>query len=474
LNKSTGRWLGTLLAAALFSFAALPPRAARGEDAEEVPVLGGKASTKELPDGTELDALAAKAPRELAGLAKSMKEALAKAAEHGAGVFPSFAYTAAVGLAVVPDAGLVFTRGSFESFLKIRAADESAIREHGERCRLVAMLLERRTPSDTIRLAAAFGRLAHAWSAFLDQQPVRAAKVIEAATTVQSANAGLPVKTWHAFVQAAVLHGATDAQIAAWADGEIARLIAAAPADPAAKRMAAYRDLARAYTLAVKNDKEAGAAMTKALLPLVPEEAIAADDGAFVRLYNNSVTASRRAKLPVKAPYRTKKATSTSGLVVFELPRHTGWIWQRGDGNQDDASWVRDRGASGKTEIHVWKYKTTTDYHQSDGKVIGGDNLGGRLKSDFEDDKASLVKVRRASPAVGKISRGLPSSRGYEVAGTDAQGTECLFQEWFFKSDVQRSMLNISVRREGKDVEDDPEIDFILETMTEPEAPKSK
>lgn len=106
------------------------------------------------------------------------------------------------------------------------------------------------------------------------------------------------------------------------------------------------------------------------------------------------------------------------------------------------------------------------------GKVIGGDHVGGRLKSEFEKDKASLHKVKRATSAVGKLSRGVPDSRGHEVRGEDRVGKVFWFREWFYKSDVTRSVINVSLRREGLVLDVDPEIEAMLDPIDEVGEPK--
>jgi hypothetical protein len=175
----------------------------------------------------------------------------------GGGAIKSFPNVSAVALALVPDAALAFHRTSFESLLTIRAKDRGKIDLHVARCLVVAILLEPRTQqTDAIRLAAAFGRLAHAWARIVARAPVDSAKVVAAAATVQSvaAPAGLSPKAWNAFGEAALLHGDLHAAVGAWAKAEIARQVQANPADPAVLRTVAFRALVAALRPARKDD----------------------------------------------------------------------------------------------------------------------------------------------------------------------------------------------------------------------------
>ena len=89
------------------------------------------------------------------------------------------------------------------------------------------------------------------------------------------------------------------------------------------------------------------------------------------------------------------------------------------------------------------------------------------MKQFFDDDKASVGKVKKASPSIGKLSKTISPLKGYEVRGEDSGGFEKWYREWYFQPSRSKDyVLNVSLRREGMLLVDDAEIEFILDSMT--------
>lgn len=458
-------WSALLLVGALLAGGVSYPRVACAEE-EDIPLLPGSDPDKPLP-GT--DVLEAQQPKD-ADKERMLEQAVKwveLSSRFGASQVEGFDNRMAVQFAVVPEAALTLTRGIFVNMKAIHKA-EGNLGPLADGCLVVAILLDRRKDqTDEIKLASAFGRLAHTWGRSLTGDPVDGSRVAAAASLVQTNAGDEPVSrpTWLAFVQAALKGSIVSPTLAAWVDAEVARLAAESPESQDMTRLAVMRDLVQAMRLTIAADKAGPAALTKVLVALAPEPAIRTDDSELTGLYNQAISTARRLKVSVKASYRSSKATSSTGLVTFEYPRAMGWVHVPGDGDQVEGTWLRDLGKREQTTISIRKYLFTMDYVDADGKRIGGDNIGGRMKKELRDDQAKMKKVRRVKDNLAKISRGLPDVRGYELRGENEDGTEGWHREYFFKAEAKAACVNISVRREGQALVEDPEIEFILDSM---------
>jgi hypothetical protein len=438
---------------------------------EKVPLLPGQEEPLTLPTTEQLETLAAKIGKARRPEAFRDAELLVAGLRRYGGAGAKQADGAALTvLACVPEAALDFARRTFHVLPAIWTVDPGTLAGFGERCRLLAMLLERRaTVEGETAMAAALARLLHAWTHALAGEHFDTSRVEPSAVVVRSATGPAPVEPamWQTFVHALSLPAAACPRLGAWLDAEIARLADANVGEKPMRLLNLARALGKAIRSADMEEKGAAALLAGLLPPLEPADALPQGDPTLAGLYNRAVTRARLVKAPVKSPYRTSRQRASSGILEFDLPVGTGWTHVPGDSDQDEGAWIRDEGIRERATLQVWKYSTSTDYVDDEGKVIGGDNVGGRLKSYFESDKASLRKVQRATMAVGRLSKGVPDSRGYEVRGDGGSGLMRWYREWYYKSDVRRSVINISLRREGIVLDPDPELDAILDSMTE-------
>lgn len=469
-STSTGGW-ARCLGALVVLVVSGAPGAWPEEGGEDVPLLPGEKAPLALPSTEQLEQAAAKLSE--AAKRQGMEEAaatLASMRRSGASAAAPVSGVRLVAYAAHPEAALRLVRGSFETLPETWALDPRALTAHGERCRLLAMLLERRAKVEgEVAFAAAFGRLVHAWSIALAGDYVNAPRLAAAGATLEALPDAQRIEDarWAAFLRGLAYPAAADPSVGGWVDAQTKRLEARGIGEQPLRLLGVARALGKAMRAADMEEKGAAAALTQALTPLAAPEALPATDTHLVGLYNHALTRARSLKLPLKLEYRTRRALTASGLLELALPIGCGWVESGRRSDQDDGCWIRDRDIRDHVTLQVWKYSTSTDYVDDDGKVIGGDNVGGRLKSFFEADKASLRKVKRATAAVGRLSRGVPDSRGYEVRGEDEVGLMHWFREWYYKSEVRRSVINISMRRKGIVLEPDPELEAILESMVE-------
>lgn len=466
-------WLQTLVCVFLSLVGAVPaPARAEEEEEERVPLLRDETQPMDLPATEQLEQAAR-------ALDQRSKEEGLRGADLAVTQLSTFG---GAGLGLL-DAKRLVAYGADEAaalrlargvFLAVRRAwlvDPGTVRDLGEHFQVLAMLLERRAKVEgTVALAAAFARLVHAWTEGLTEGYVPDARRLAAAADVVR-GAGeqdrVPPSDWLAFLRGLAYGAAAHPAVGAWLDAETRRAQEQQVGEAPLRLLGIARALGNAMRAADMEDKTAGPLLTAALTPLAAADALPDKDFHLIGLFNQSLTRARRLKLPLKLSYRTRRERTRSDLLAVEVPLGCGWRSYPGDGDQDDGSWVRDRGVRDHVKLQVWKYSTSTDYVDDDGKVIGGDNVGGRLKSFFESDKASLRKVKRATAAVGTLSRGVPRSRGYEVRGEDDVGVTHWFREWYYKSDVRRSVINVSLRRKGIVLDPDPEIEAMLESITE-------
>jgi hypothetical protein len=467
---------GVLLAAGMSS-----PRAACAAEEEDIPLLPGSDPDKPLPEQDELEKQQPK-DEDKSQTVELVEKWLAFLPRVGAGVVEGFDNRQAKKFAVVPEAALKLTRGTFENMVAIhKASAENDLSKFGplaDGCLVVAILLDRRKEqTDEIKLGSAFGRLAYTWGHSLLGERVDGVKVEAAAKTVQALASAAPVSrpTWLLFVTGLLKGSIVSPTLGPWVDAEVGRLVQEAPESKDMARMATVRDLVRAMRLAAGGDKAvAGPVLTKVLLPLAPEEAIRKEDTELTSLYNQGISSARRLKVPIKASYRTAKTKSSSNLVAFEFPRGSGWVHNPGDGDTNEGTWVRDNGKREKTTIQIIKFLFKFNYIDEDGKPLGGSNVGGRLKKEFKDAQSKMSKVKKAVDSIGKMSNGIPSSRGFEIRGSGTEADDLWYRDWFFKSEHKEAVLWVAVHRAGKALEPDPEIDFIIESMEEPTPPKGK
>ena len=256
----------------------------------------------------------------------------------------------------------------------------------------------------------------------------------------------------------------------AWAYRELVRLADDHPNDEKLQWFATQAALARAID-SVESDPKGAKATLKRLLPqLAAPDAIPVGNTADIGRYNRAVTAARKLKLKVKAPYRTKPARTLSALLEMDIPIGTGWKRQPVSGDQEDLEWKRVGPGATITILRVWKYDTDTDYKSSDGTVVGGDNVGGRRKMFLESAQNEMRKIRRSKPKIRACSRHLVKVSGFEVRGVTPKGNELRVREWYFKTKKRHGhALNICAREYGEVGKSDPETDFILSTMREPD-----
>ena len=474
------RWSALLVVGVLLATGLTSPRTARAGEEEDIPLLPGSDPDKPLPEQDKLES--AKPSAEDIAEQKDLAEKwVAFTPRGGAAQVQGFDNRQAAKFAVVPEAALILTRGVFENMVAIHKASlESGADKLGpfmDGCLVVAILLDRRKEqTDEVKAGAAFGRLSYVWGHSLMGERIDNVKIAGAAAVVQGlTSAPVPRAAWLQFVGAALKGSVSSPTVGAWVDAEVSRLVKESPESKDMVRLATVRDIVMAQRAARTGDKAvAGPLLTKVLLALAPEEAIRKEDTELVGLYNHTVTAAKRLKVIVKAPYRTSKAKSSTNMVAFEYPKATGWVHEPGNGDQNEGTWVRNNGAREKTTIQIWKYDFRFNYRDVDGKVLGGDNIGGRLKKEFREAQAGMTKVKRAVDSLPKISNGIPSSRGYEVRGSGTEADDLWWKEWFFKADGKMFAMVVSVRRAGKALEVDPEIEFILDTMEEPTPPKGK
>jgi hypothetical protein len=90
----------------------------------------------------------------------------------------------------------------------------------------------------------------------------------------------------------------------------------------------------------------------------------------------------------------------------------------------------------------------------------------------WDPKAARLAQEHGADKGVQRLGLVREAARGCEVRGHDDAGLEPWYREWFYKSDVRRVAVNVSLRREGTLLEDDPEIEAMLDSMVEVAPPK--
>jgi hypothetical protein len=474
--STTWAWRSSalLLAGVLLAAGMSYPRAACAAEEEDIPLLPGSDPDKPLPEQDELEKQQPK-DEDKNETMDLVEKWLAFLPRVGANVVEGFDNRQAKRFAVVPAAAVKLTRGVFENMVAIHKAsmenDASKFGPLADGCLVVAILLDRRKEqTDEIKAGAAFGRLAYVWGHSLMGARVDNVKIAEAATVVQglaAAPVGRP--TWLAFVQAALKGSVSSPTVGAWVDGELSRLMKESPDSKDMVRLGILRDLVLAQRLAATGDKAAAApVLTKALLALAPEEAIRKEDVELVGLYNNTVTAAKRLKVPVKAPYRTVKAKSSSNYIAFEYPRGTGWVHESGDGDIYEGKWTREAGGE-KTMIQIRKFDFRKIYSEGSGAKIAGDTIGGRMKHEMEQAQEGMSKVKKASDSAPRLAK--IASKAFEVRGTGTEAPDISHRGWFFKADGKLFCVAITVHRTGKALEPDAELEFILDSMEEP-APK--
>ena len=464
------RWILPVLAWAILG--AIPAPLATAEEDEPVPRLGQPGDDDPLPDADWIEKCATAYAPQKAQFLESARNFIVAGQMGGRPGATPFERKTAVAFGSLPACGLYFNRRTFEELRAIHAKQPESLEPQMARCLLIAMVLERtREQTDEVRVGAAYGRLVGAWGRLLLGKDPNGRNVVEAVQTVLELAGSQPVPkaALAAFLGAAASEGAGGPALRELAGREIDRLAKEHPDDPAWARATLARDLRRAIQLAAHEDKTAGAALTTLLTRLAPSAAVSSDEPELIGLYNHAVTAARRLKLPVKAPYRAREQRTTCGSLSFDVPLHTGWTSKVAEGDQAVSWWVRDRGVTNESTLRVWKYSTSVDYVDDEGKTIGGDNVGGRAKSFYESDRAAISRVRKASPTIGKLSKTITAAKGYEIRGENEIGLELWFREWYFKpSKAKDRVINVSLRRTGVVLEDDPEIEFILESMREP------
>ncbi|MCC7140040.1 MAG: hypothetical protein IT460_16590 [Planctomycetes bacterium] len=470
-TKRRARWLGawvTLGVVAAVLSAGVGAALAGEPEAEALPNIVGEPLPLLTPD--EMEAwIAQQAPR-TDGTLDYVKECVRGALEKGPPGCGSFGNHMARVVAATLPAAAYLGRASFEHAEAIFAKDPANAEAYFVRPLAVAVLLgQRKDQTPEVVEAAAYARLAHAWSRFLAGVDVDSVRVVQAAQAVGAATSAPPPDAWARFVRAALRASAlrSDDRLARWAEGERDRLAKAAPDDPAWKPSVGDA-LAKAVRLAEYEEAGAAAALKAVLLAPETVAAVSADRG-LAGLFNRAVTRARALKLGLKVGYVTDERRTASGVLAFDVPRACGWKPQEVDGEQEEGTWVRDRGVSDLSELRVWKYSTSVDYVGEGGKTIGGDNVGARMRKYFEADKASLVKTKKATPTIARLSKRVPDGRGYEVRGEDDLGHDVWYREWYFKPEGSPGfVVVVSMRREGVILDPDPEIDAILESMREP------
>ena len=467
--RSAIGWILPLLGWAWLTSVPAPSAAA---DEEPVPRLGQPGDDEPLPDADAIERYAtAYAPQERQ-LLNHARNFIVPGHMGGPPGSPPFDRKLAVAFGSLPVCGHDWNLRTFEQLRAIHAQEPAALEPQMNRCLLIAMVLERtREQTSQVRVAAAYGRLVGAWGRLLLGKDPDGPHVAEGIRTIVELAEGhpFPKASFAAFLGAIATADTGASELRELADHESVRLAKENPNDPAWVQASLARDLRAAIQLATREDKTAGPVLTALLTRLAPAAAVPPNDPELVGLYNHAVTAARRLKLPVKAPYRTREQRTSCGSLAFDVPLHTGWVQKATEGNQAVAWWVLSRGVTNETTLRIWKYSTSVDYVDDEGKTIGGDNVGGRAKSFYESDRATISKVRKASPSIGRLSKTIAATKGYELRGEDDVGIELWYREWYFKpSKAKDRVINVSLRRTGVALEDDPEIEFILESMREP------
>lgn len=438
---------------------------------EKIPKLGGPDSGKPLPDAAALDALEKSYGSKREGHMDYVNRCLQSLAERGGNGASSFGRAMAIQCGAFPECGLRFNAGVFALVPRLFRSGHAPAREQLDKALVIAMLLERRTnQNDTVLLGAAYGRLADAWGRLLMNQPMDGVGVRAAAETVVAFEDkhAIPGDPWREFLTA--MARSKDPSISEWTRTEIARVAKAHPNDITYRRLRIIGDITQAVTLSQYEPKEAKPLLKSLLEALRPGGSQEVDGEALAGAYNQAVTASRRIGLRTKATYRTRTVRSSKGHVLFELPIGTGWRSNKVDGDQEDGEWIKPIQNGGEIVLRIWRYSTSTDYEDSYGKVIGGDNVGARAKAFFESAKAEMRKVKKVKAKLRSPSRALRKTRGFEVFGAVEDGETLRIREWYFKTENVRGwMMNVCARETavaGQESED-PELKHALSTLRE-------
>ena len=461
--RRLARGVGVALALCVGSVASV-----RGED-DGTPVPH-PATAENLPDAAELDAHAASgcaSDDDLRALLGQLRQAVL---EQGASRVRELDRTEVMSFAVRPVIALELARATFEDLPAIRQRDPGGAQGYVEKVGLVGKALARRkaTPEGTVAIALfrvdaqldrALGKL---------EPDLAELKAASAELRKQPALLGIGATRWATTWMAAAKAAAPTAGFSAWVSAEVAFVLKQNPKETALANEAAWFDLRWSSAEMETDPKAAGPALVRALAAFAAPDAIPAKDRELVTLYNGAIGAARAAGLTTKAKYVTATIKSSRGLLTAEVPAYTPWEAGRVDGDQEVWKLTRIGSASGGVVITVYKYSVRTDYVDDEGKVIGGDNIGARMKQAFDAWKSQVDKVKKIAPNSGKVSKGIPAGRGFEVRGRDEDGDEFRAREWYWKGELHSNhVFNLTVLQTGGDLDRDAEVELFLESLRE-------
>jgi hypothetical protein len=475
-----GRWL-VALAVATFLLLGMRVGVAGDDDSyEPIPDIPDGNNDTDEPDADTLDKWDHE-QKDRIGWMTYVRDRVAGVIARGGDDAKQFQRRNVFRVAALTECALVFARESFQAVPTIVAKDWFAAPLYFDKVLAVSILLDRRHehPPES-RLAAAYGQLAHAWSEIELGGAVDVPRVTKAIQTVEKLAPNLsPVDptAWMSFLAALAIadHEAVGEELSALGTKVVDDYSHEHPEDGTRARMAPEMELAKTIALAREDPKANGPALVSALERLAPPEAIEASDGGMTSLYNRGLTTARRLRLSVKAEYRTQDLKPYSQLVVFKRPMLTGWEWGHAEGDQEDGRWVRHGVPGEETVLEIWKYRTDTDYRDPDGKVFGGDNLGAQVRTTLEYEKRLLDKVKKAVPKVGRLSRSISCSHGFELRGTDWLGRDHWVRGWHFKPENRKGYaLFVILHITADHAVDDPELEFVMNSFEETPPPDDK
>lgn len=425
------------------------------------------------PTAAEFEQFAKQLTDDDAAVRTSIQALRKLALELGPGQVREFTREEVMSLAARPAVAVELFRQTFLELPELRKADATGTATYLGRWRVAADLLaDRATQTPASKVAVAFERLTQARLAALDKQAPDPFATKAAADTLRAnaALAALPDAGWRAFLTECTLvpRDPEARAYTTWLDDELLAFLKRHPDDAPLVKWTTRFELAEGLAAFEAAPKTAGPMLLRGLNGLAAEGDEPFTDRVLLRRFNYGITVAKLAGLPTKATYRAKTIGSVGGYLRGEIPLESRWVARKVDGDQEEWGLDRDDDVGPGLSVTLWKYKTTTDYVDGEGKVVGGDNVGARLKRSLEDWRSEVAKVKKIAPSIGRLSKAIPGTKGFEVRGKGDADVEFRVREWYWKSDARPTLVfNLVVHQIGTGLDRDPETEFFLESLRE-------
>ncbi len=396
----------------------------------------------------------------------------------GAGQIRELECNEVLTLAARPVVALEFFRETFVTLPAALRTEGSGLATYFAKLRRAVQLMAARakqTPES--RTAVAYFRLAEVRLNVLSKSAITVPAARAAATALRSnaVVAALPDDAWREFLVECfgVARSDGDRAWVDWMGDELQFYAKRHPEDLPFVRSACEFDISRGEEFIETDPKGAGPVLVRGLNGLGAEGVLTPENLALTKRLNRGITVAKIAGFSPTVGYRTRTIWSAGNYVRADVPIGGDWKAEEADGDQEEWSLGRIGDHGPGATVTVWKYKTSTDYVDEEGKVVGGDNIGARLKRSMNDWRAQVARVKKISPTIGRLSKSIAGTRGFEVRGKDDLKDEFRVREWYWRSELwPMYVFNVVVLQTGGNLDRDPEMDKFLETFHE--TPKEK